>query len=799
MTTCTRSNGPRDSGAHVQMTALAQSGTWHTRLLATPAPRRRRLPRDVVGALFGAAIAAGGWLAVATGDRTPVAAHPGPALSWLVTLVAVAGTTVFLGVSVLVCALAGRWSLLSRLIMAAGVAAVGCVAVAHGLGTGQQSAPPLVAATFAGAMLVIRSLAVPVRAWSWAVVIAGAGALVVVDGLVPAGALAAAGLGTLIGAVVQLAFGTAYGGVAQVNVVDLASQLGVKARDIRPAPYPPTWGVTRFTALDVEGNPLDIDIYGRDAPEGQLLARLWRFVWIRRSTLDLRLRRADHARHAAGLMLWARALGVGAPAVVAARRTEPAGDVVLVTRPPAGRPLSGMAPGAVGDEDLRAAWRSLQCLSAAGIAINAVRADTLLIGPGQQVAFTEFAAGEAMAEPAARLTDAASLLAATARAAGPQRAIAIAAGVIGRDRVIELLPLIQPRAMPSGPDGRAPPHLKKELSALRKEAAGYFGIDPVEPVPLVRVRLSQLLMLAATFFGLWLLVQQFVGFGEISDVLAGASWWWVVATLLITQTTAVSEAVAMSGAVPAPLPIGPLALLRMAMWFTGLIGGTAARTATVVRFYQQRGLAPIVAVSSGLIYSVGGFCVQVVLSVTALFFAADEFHRKPAGPEGSGAEVLQLVLYAIVAAGLIGGVAFLVPKVRRLAAARVQPRLAPAWANLRNLVNNPGQLARLFGGAALTQLLLATGLSFALHAVGASASFGSLIIVCTLTSLLGGIAPVPGGMGVMEASYISLLTLLGISEDVAIAATLLYRLCTTYLPPIWGWGALVWLRRHDEL
>jgi len=781
------------------MTALAQPGTWHTRLLAAPAPRRRRLPRDVVGALAGAAVAAGGWLAVAAGAGTPAAAHLGPAVSSLVTLVAVGGTSVFLGVSLLMCALAGRWLLIARLIMAAGVAAVGCVAAARGLGTGQQFAPPLVAATFAGAMLVIRSLAVPVRAWSWAAVLAGTGALIVADGLVPVGALAAAGLGTLIGAVMQLAFGTPYGSFAPVNVVDLVSQLGVTAHDVCPAPYPPTWGVVRFTAVDGEGHPLDIDIYGRDAPEGQLLARLWRFAWIRRSTLDLRLRRADHAGHAAGLMLWARALGVGAPAVVAAGRTEPAGDVVLLTRPPIGRPLSDMAADALDDADIYAAWRSLQQLDAAGIAVNAVRADTLVIGAGHQVAFTEFAAGEAMAPSEARLSDAASLLVATARAAGPRRAAAIAADVIGRDRVSEARPLIQPRAMPAQPDGRAPPHLKKELAALRKEAAAYLGTDPVEPVPLVRVRLSQLVMLAATFFGLWLLVQQFVGFGEISHVLAGASWWWVAATLLITQTTAVTEALAMSGAVPAPLPIGPLALLRMAMWFTGLIGGTAARTATVVRFYQQRGLAPIVAVSSGLIYSVGGFCVQVVLSVTALVFAADEFHFKPAGSAGSGAEVLQIVLYAIVAAGFIGGIAFLVPKVRRLAAARLQPRLAPAWANLRNLFNNPGQLARLFTGAALTQLLLAAGLGLALHAVGASASFGALIIVCTLTSLLGGIAPVPGGMGVMEASYISLLTLLGISEDVAIAATLLYRLCTTYLPPIWGWGALVWLRRHDEL
>jgi len=181
------------------MTALAQPGSWRARLLATPAPPRRRLPSDVVGALLGAAIAAAGWLAVAAGVGTPAAAHLGPAVSWLVTLVTVGGTSVFLGVTVLACALAGRWALVARLIVAAGVAAAGCVAVAHGLGAGQEFAPPLVAATFAGAMLVIRTLAVPVRAWSWAVVLAGTAAQVVAAGLVPAGALAAAGLGTLTG------------------------------------------------------------------------------------------------------------------------------------------------------------------------------------------------------------------------------------------------------------------------------------------------------------------------------------------------------------------------------------------------------------------------------------------------------------------------------------------------------------------------------------------------------------------------------------------------------------------------
>ncbi len=51
----------------------------------------------------------------------------------------------------------------------------------------------------------------------------------------------------------------------------------------------------------------------------------------------------------------------------------------------------------------------------------------------------------------------------------------------------------------------------------------------------------------------------------------------------------------------------------------------------------------------------------------------------------------------------------------------------------------------------------------------------------------------------MEATYIAGLTLLGVPEDIAIGATLLYRLCTTYLPPIWGWASLMWLRRHEML
>ena len=41
------------------------------------------------------------------------------------------------------------------------------------------------------------------------------------------------------------------------------------------------------------------------------------------------------------------------------------------------------------------------------------------------------------------------------------------------------------------------------------------------------------------------------------------------------------------------------------------------------------------------------------------------------------------------------------------------------------------------------------------------------------------------------------LTAAGIPQDQAVAAVFIERLCTAYLPPIWGWATLVWLRRSD--
>jgi uncharacterized membrane protein YbhN (UPF0104 family) len=54
----------------------------------------------------------------------------------------------------------------------------------------------------------------------------------------------------------------------------------------------------------------------------------------------------------------------------------------------------------------------------------------------------------------------------------------------------------------------------------------------------------------------------------------------------------------------------------------------------------------------------------------------------------------------------------------------------------------------------------------------------------------------PGGIGVAEAGLTAGLVAPGIPEETALAAALIHRLLTYYLPPIWGFWALRWLGRY---
>jgi uncharacterized protein (TIRG00374 family) len=96
-------------------------------------------------------------------------------------------------------------------------------------------------------------------------------------------------------------------------------------------------------------------------------------------------------------------------------------------------------------------------------------------------------------------------------------------------------------------------------------------------------------------------------------------------------------------------------------------------------------------------------------------------------------------------------------------------------------------------------LLFAFALLLLVRGIGYRLGLPEILFINISVSLLAGVLPVPGGIGVVEGGLAYGLAGAGLTEEAAFAAVLLYRLATFYLPPIWGYFPLRWLERNNHL
>jgi len=103
------------------------------------------------------------------------------------------------------------------------------------------------------------------------------------------------------------------------------------------------------------------------------------------------------------------------------------------------------------------------------------------------------------------------------------------------------------------------------------------------------------------------------------------------------------------------------------------------------------------------------------------------------------------------------------------------------------------------GANLATELLFAVSLLMIVRGFGYHVGLAEILFINISVSLLAGVMPVPAGIGVVEGGLAHGLVGAGMTEEAAVAAVLLHRLATFYLPPIWGYFALRWLDRNNHL
>ena len=705
-------------------------------------------------------------------------------------------TPIVAGVLLLVGVLAGRFRLLLTQVLAiaatllAGAAVAAVVEVpagAQSLDGGQPDFPVLLLAAGVAALLVSRSyLTRPagrvVDSTVWLSAIATAA---LAEGL-PGAVVASLALGWGAAALAQFCLGTP---AATPSIEDLSgavTDLGVDPTGLRRAPEQ-GWGSTKYTA---DGD-VWIDVVSRDSSDARFLAKLWRFVWYKDSGPTFSLTRAAQVEHQAYVALLADQTGASVPDLLAAGVAGLRQDAIVAVRNPPGDPLSDLAPDQITDGVLDDAWSNLRLLHDEGLAHgNPWVGNVVLDGDGTTGLVGLEDALSSASDTRLRL-DRVQLLATTAELVGEDRALGAAQRALPDDELVDLLGFLEPTALTSA----AKRHVTKAkalLKALRDKGAELTGVEPPELTELHRVSASSVVMAAGLAIGVYLLVGQLAGVAAMGNIFEDAIWGWVLVTFVVAQLPQFSQATAMLGAVSAQLPFGPVLGVQFANAFTGLVGGTAGNATLTIRFFQKQGLPPVVAASSGVLTSTTGFIVQTVLIVTAVIVTGAELDLSTGD---GGVPGWVAVLVGVIVVG--GIVTALVPSFRKKVYDPLVKQLKTAWENLHGVLVNPKKAIQLFGGNLLSQLLFAMVLGAALHAYGESLPILQLVLINSLASLVGGVAPVPGGMGVIETGMIAGFTASGIPEAQAVAATFTARMCTSYLPPIWGWFTLQWLRKSE--
>lgn len=718
--------------------------------------------------------------------------------AWVAALLAAVVLLALSGTGVVVTVLAvrqRRWTLGFAAGLGAVAALLVVVAAASGDVTTGTVAWTVVVATSAAQWpaglgplhraLVLGELAAAVHLWLHA-------------GISLPGLLATAALGYAVGCAWRLVVGRDIAIVTPDEAVSLAGELGVEVAAPRPIRGGRAGMAERFVA-GTDAGDVEIWVYQRSTVDAEVLSRLVRFLWYRNSRMPVPLTRLQNLEHHLAVTMRAAEVGASPTGIVAAGLAGTAEDAVVVTTVDRGRTLAELDGADLDDPLLDELWQVMVRLGRAGLSHGAITARAAATD-GASWTLRDLPGGSVLATGQDVAADRAACLVVTAGVVGAERAAAACRRALDDRELAEVLSLVQPAALPADArPGRKSPLLKE----LRQALTSALGLESAELAEVRRLKASSVLMAAGTLLGLWLLIGQFAGFDDLWQTILSAQWEWLAAAFLVGLAPNVTQAVAISGAVAATLRMGPLVMLRLAYGFFGLVGGTVATTAAAVRFFQMQGLGASVAVSSGVLSSLAGFAVQVVLSLTAALFAWGSFSlanlESAGGSAGDHGDLLWLLLVALVLVGVVAGLLALRPRFRRQVVDKTKPQYELVRDNLREIASTPAKLVRLFGGNLCSQLLFAWSLGLCLHAYGGSLSVWVLILVNTAASLLGGLAPIPGGMGVMEGVIITGLMAAGIPESQAVPATFAYRLITAYLPPVWGYPAIFWLRKHDHL
>lgn len=311
----------------------------------------------------------------------------------------------------------------------------------------------------------------------------------------------------------------------------------------------------------------------------------------------------------------------------------------------------------------------------------------------------------------------------------------------------------------------------------------------------LRVRAGWLWVLALGI-GCLLLVVQAPSLADAVGALAAVDPAWVLAGTGLVILRFAAAAVSLQAAVTTNVGFRASFVVQLACSFVGRVTPEGVGWVVVTQRYLERlGVARAHALAAiALKIAASGVTRVAIIAVVALLVGATGLVHV----EVPAAHPLLLVLVPVTLVGVVIAAVAL----RRHAATISGHAVAAAAAavdGLRDIAREPLRLAALLVSTAGLTILSVLVLAVSAVAFGADVLLIEVFVVYLASSAVSALSPTPGNLGAAELAFTAGLVAVGVPPAIALAAVLLYRLLTFWLPVLPGLVAFRYLHARGAI
>jgi len=545
----------------------------------------------------------------------------------------------------------------------------------------------------------------------------------------------------------------------------------------------------RYDAMTFDEQHLDLVVLDRDLEGAGILPQAYRSLRLRDnlggSGTSMRARLERMA-----LNSWAvSTAGIPTPHLLSV--AEVGADAgVLVFEHIAGKNFAEL-DGSLSDAELVSAWEIVRDLQIARIGHRALTANNFIRTKDNQVYIVGLQDGVVAASDVILRIDLAEALCTLSLLVGVERAMSAARIVLGDAEVVRALPALQPVALSTKTRHLAKDN-KELLSQLR---ANVLTLIPegtgVEQVEIERIKPRTLITIAAGTIAAYILIAQ-LGRVDVAKLLRESNPGWMLLGLGFSVATYVASTLTLLGVVPEKLSFWKTFQTQWASSFATLVAPPTLGSVTInIRFLSKQRISSALAGASVAVAQVLTFISHISLMLIMAIAAGTSKDLTFTPPRTA---VIVTVVLALLLAILTT-----IPQVRSIIIKRVTPFISQVIPRLTSLTNQPAKLASGIAGVLLLNLSYCLCLIASVRAFTPDASIPAISLVYLAGSVVAQAAPTPGGLGAVEAALAAGLTATGINADVAVSATLVFRLWTFWIPTIPGWFAFRQLQKTGDL